>query len=41
MWTIFAPVRGHVTRRMRRTVSDNGNVIRYSVLVTQLLTVVG
>jgi len=31
MWTIFVPVRGHVTRR----VSDNGNVIRYSVLVTQ------
>jgi len=36
MWTIFAPVRGHVTRRMRSvTISDNGNVIRYSVLVTQ------
>jgi len=32
---LFLPlVKGHVTRRMQ-WLSDNGNVIRYSVLITQ------
>jgi len=35
MWTIFDPVRGHVTRTCAVIVLDNENVIKYLVLVTQ------